>query len=83
MPYRVTLRSTETRQIQIEPGDLPTFQPAIAAATPDGWELIDSTPKNGTGLLRSRETRDIEITSRDELATCAPDGWQAQNIIAI
>lgn len=87
MPYRVTLRSTATLELNAPPVEivngektyrsLEEFHAAIASQVPDGYELVSVTQGTGTGLARSTEVSETTVDSRDDVWTCAGDGWQA------
>lgn len=84
MPYRVTLRSTATVELEADRGNSnEDFYAAIRAQVPDGYELTGASRVGGKGTARSTQTRETTIESRDELWTCAGDGWQALNLIAV
>lgn len=78
MPYIVTLRPTETVEIQADEADsLDELYAALASQVPEGFELTGIRPSQNRGSARRIGVREVTIASRDELATCAPDGWQA------
>lgn len=83
MPFIVTLRPSETIEIQAEAADsLDELFTALAAQVPEGFELDDIRASQNRGTARRSGSREVTIESRDELATCAPHGWQAVSILA-
>lgn len=78
MPWTVTLRSTETVEIDLpETDSIAERDAAIAERLPKGFDLVNLRPSERKAFARSRETRTVTIGEREELWTCAPEGWQA------
>lgn len=81
MPYIVALRPTETIDIKVDDTDsLDELFAAVTARIPDGFELIDIHVTQHKAVARRVGYDEVTIESRDELATCSPDGWQAVSI---
>ena len=82
MPYIVALRPTETIDIQVDDTDsLDELFAAVTARIPDGFELIDIHITQHKAVVRRVGYDEVTIESRDELETCAPEGWQALSMI--
>ncbi|MGO1629318.1 MAG: hypothetical protein ACTHX2_10925 [Microbacterium sp.] len=83
MPFVVALRSTEIVSIQTEEADsLHELYGTLASQIPDGFELEGIRPSQNRGQARRAGVREVTIETRDELDTCAPDGWEAISIRA-
>lgn len=79
----MTLRPTETVDIQVEETDsLDELHTALESQIPKGFELAGIRPSQHRGSARRAGSREVTINNRDELTTCAPDGWQAVSIRA-
>ncbi|MGI6878857.1 hypothetical protein [Microbacterium sp. gxy059] len=78
MPWTVTLRSTETVEIDLpETDSIAERDAAIAERLPERFELVNLRPSERKAFARSRVTQTVKIGEREELWTCAPEGWQA------
>ncbi|MGO2752127.1 MAG: hypothetical protein ACTIA6_18900 [Pseudoclavibacter sp.] len=81
MPYIVALRPTETIDIQVDDTDsLDELFAAVAGRIPDGFELTDIQITQHKVVARRVGYDEVTIESRDELETCAWEGWQALNV---
>lgn len=88
---RAMIRLIETRQIDVTGEGLPDIHAQLAAARPDGFDLISapvsmlkgSTAITATGTFARRdEIRMIEADTIDGLRSATPDGWQMLYVIA-
>ena len=87
---RALIRLIESTTVDVEGEGLPEIQAKLAAATPDGFELVSapvqmakaSSTIAATGTFARRdETREITADSRAELDALVPEGWQMLYVI--
>lgn len=87
-----TIRSNESRTITVEGDSLAAVQAALAAQTPQGWELVaapvqmrkGSTMIDADGTITRRDlVREIEGADTAVLQAQVPDGWQLISVRAL
>lgn len=83
-----TIRTTETRDFELEGNSLDDLYRGTAQRLPENFEVAAVTPKmakgqiglTGTAVIRRREIAEIEGTSIDDLRAKVPEGWMLVSV---
>lgn len=87
---RATIRSNETRQVDVEGEGLEEIQAQLETNRPDGFALVSapvtmpkaSTKITATGTYARRDnTQEIVGETMDDLRSQVPDGWRMLHVI--
>ena len=83
------IRDARTVTVDVEGDSLEDIHAKLAAAAPEGFELVSAPPRmrkgsitlDATGTFQARgEVRDVEGADIDVLRAQMPDGWQLLSV---